>query len=58
MGLILEERVVHLPELTLRPAGERRFMREHRVGIRGRRSVLEDHADVSGVREKAGDDAG
>ena len=58
MGLILEERVVHLPELTLRPGRQRRFVRQRRVRIRRRRRVLEDHTDVSGVSEKAGDDAG
>ena len=58
MGLILEERVVHLPELTLRPSRQRRFMRQQRVGIRPRRRMLEDHSDVSGLLEKTVDDAG
>ena len=57
MGLILEERVVHLPELTLRPSRQRRFVRQHRVGIRRRRRVLEDHTDVSGLLEQTVDDA-
>jgi len=57
MGLILEESVVHLPELTLRPSRQRRFMREQRVGIRPRRHVLEDHADVASLLEQPVDDA-
>ena len=48
---------MHLPELTLRPSRQRRFMRQHRVGIRRRRRVLEDHADVSGLLEQPVDDA-
>ena len=48
-GLILEEHVVHSPELALLLSGDGSLSGELRVGMSGQREVLEDETNLAFV---------